>query len=104
MKQKRYWLRGGVIGLIAICLYVLFIVLSGSFAAGLMVYLPTLSLLNTLGLCSQSGSMLSSGSGICTPDLRIVPVILIEFVIIGIILGWIYGKMKNRREIDTMTN
>jgi hypothetical protein len=70
MKQKRYWFRGGVIALILALIY-------WSYGA--------INLNSTLGFFPFSKVM---------AEWTII--FIVSITVIGIISGWIYGKVKNR--------
>jgi hypothetical protein len=59
-----------------------------------IVALPILLLL-VYGLGYQSSSS--------NEDILIVVIGTIMYIVIGIIIGWVYGKIKNRRQEGTIT-
>lgn len=81
MKQKRYWLRGGIIGLVIVIVNSIFV---GPF--GLIGYflIPTRSLLSYFVIIGNPSS----------PTLLIA--YLITGFIYGAIIGLIYGKIKRK--------
>lgn len=71
MKTKRYWLRGLVVGVI---LYMLLII-------GFTFWPGVTSDIGTKGTA------------------QVTAVILIPLPILGLIIGWIYGKIQSRKQI-----
>ena len=69
-KKRRYWLRGGAIGLIVSIIFTYLIKIP-------FLYLRCGESCNTLGYMMLINSIISS--------------------IIGALLGWIYGKIKERK-------
>ena len=97
-KKKRYWLRGLLIGLVIGIVYLILTlfrysdigvgwILSGMsitlFAKIMFVpYIIPILIMDTFKL---SGLIIYLG------------LFLIEFIIIGTLIGWAYGKIKNRK-------
>lgn len=78
MKQKRYWLRGGVVGLIIgilIVLYIQFTAQPSGYVAELPFKYMWLPLLITFGGPTVGGFA------------------------VGSLCGWIYGKIKNKSRV-----
>jgi len=102
MKTKKYWLRGLLIGLLIGAIY--FIVILGSVAyvggisfAFLQILSPVLLILQKFdfGMYILFGK---SCNGIeCVFTLITTP---ISFMIEGLAIGWLYGKIKNRHKIS----
>jgi hypothetical protein len=91
MKQKRYWLWGGFIGLSIMVL-----------GFSLTMFIPSLySLFQVGGILSGpifmilNCSPINYGDNICEL-LADVSSYVILYPVMGIILGWIYGKIKYR--------
>lgn len=85
MKQKRYWLRGGVIG------GVIGLLISIRLAFGLANF-----------TCQFSGGCVNDFPRLLTflhPSSFVTAFILIlpPCIIVGMIMAWIYGKIKNRQ-------
>jgi len=91
MNQKRYWLRGGIIGVTGISLISL-----GLAMLGLVVLVDNTFWTFAEYLGSPIISSLCSGWCIGTGIIVGSPIFIVETFIIGAILGWIYGKIKNR--------
>lgn len=108
MEEKKYWLRGGVIGIILNFFYSLTTLLcfknyfgffpgvDDPFGFSLVLWLffhphdvPILYLLPKLGFNLES-SLLSFTQGF------LISMTLTGFIL-GIIGGWLYGKIKNRK-------
>ena len=77
--KKRYWLRGGISGLIAVIVVILFIQITAR----------------------------PSGYEVDFQGIYLVRLILIGFgvplvggFIVGSAIGWIYGKIKNRNKVS----
>ncbi len=92
MKQKGYWLRGGIIGLVVgltsyIYPYTLY------FVSGPIVNFWC----NNYVFPKIMGD--NKGCNISTP----LTFVLILLVILGVLLGWIYGKMKSRKAQENMS-
>ena len=92
MKQKRYWLRGGIIS--TILLFLPLIYLQNNFdweilkeSVSFQVYI----LLNKLPLLFSPSNQVSK-----------IIIALILYFILGAIIGWIYGKFKNRKKDNTV--
>ncbi len=77
--QKRYWLRGGIIGTITTLLIVLYV---GYFPSYTCMKVP-------LGEPTN-----------CSRVLDVTPGFILELLTVGIIIcggtGWLYGKIKDR--------
>jgi len=78
--QKRYWLRGGVTGLVLFCLVFVF-----------------MSLKNTGKISVSDAFSCSSGHGPCLVIINYGLVFF--FILVGSFLGWLYGKIKNRNKM-----
>ena len=91
MKQKRYWLRGGIIGLI------IGVVVDLWFASSMRCISSYLNADGTMG------SMCPGKLDLFLTSLKVDTIyyILTLFVIIlvGLLLGWLYGKIKNRNKL-----
>jgi len=75
MKQKRYWLRGGVMGLII------------SVIALIIIEVAT----KCVGICPRFSAFL--------PEIIFIyGVFIIGGILLGILIGWLYGKIKNRNK------
>jgi hypothetical protein len=75
MKPKRYWLRGGMAGLL--------------FGFALIVFAPIITPLFPHGEIPLDVMVFA--------PFNYVPfAFLIEFMLIGIVLGWLYGKIKSK--------
>lgn len=71
--KKRYWVMGGVIW----------------FVVGIVYWVAQYT---------PCDFILPNGFNGCNPLFRVDTYIsLVEFVIVGIFLGWLYGKIKNRK-------
>ncbi len=79
MEQKRYWLRGGVCG----------IFLALAFSTYLYYEIPCTDTVNCKSLNDFIG-------------LDVFLLIYLPGIILGMIIGWIYGKMKTRKQIGTI--
>ena len=87
--QKRYWLRGGIAGLIFVILASFLMLANRDLAESLILSTPIMwvNSLISYGLYFIFGSKMSFlASYIVWP----------EYFIIGAIIGWLYGKIKNR--------
>lgn len=96
MKQKRYWLRGGI-SLLLVYIILVFLISRGSFYVSgdntiiLSIITPVVTWFTSL-----------HGS---SPVLQLTLVYLqglVGYFAIGALLGWIYGKIKNRNHHDVI--
>ena len=96
--KKRYWLRGGI-GLLL--LYGLLTAILYPFGTG--EWFPYWLIPSIIGGIPLSALFhwLSSGiySGIYSEGLTGFTLPIITYFILGAILGWLYGKIKNRNKI-----
>ncbi|MDO8571914.1 MAG: hypothetical protein Q7R79_04515 [bacterium] len=104
-KNWPYWVKGGIIGLATLVV----IVVAFLFQAGelslfayiftIMSYIP--ERLITLTHCKIQGSDVLE----CLPTNALIGVsfYLIEFFACGVILGWLYGKVKESRQNKVTT-
>ena len=92
--KKRYWLRGGI-GLLL--LYGLLTAILYPFGTGQGEWLPYWSIPSVIGgiplfaLFHRFGYFIDSIGSIIAP--------IITYFILGAILGWLYGKIKNRNKV-----
>ncbi|MBS3079948.1 hypothetical protein J4221_00590 [Candidatus Pacearchaeota archaeon] len=110
-KKLPYWLMGGVIGLIvSICIFLLFFTFISpvydyifnnyfNYAADFERILSLITLSFYLGFLIDEGSMISI-IPIISHYVVLWYVILVTFsyFVIGSIIGWIYGKIKQRKK------
>jgi len=109
--KKRYWLRGGVIGLVAgvLLIGVLFGivttfpsngVLQSLFLVSMIVFVPFIIIfaLITLPFRPESASTQSSIAAAYLFTTILPLSIIIGSIIYGILIGYFYGKIKNRNK------
>ena len=114
-KEKRYWLRGGlmlaVIGFIIAVIFRLMTIFGVNLDSPFNVYLIVLaatgpgfpliillfSLLGCNSFMNEEGSPQYCSNDI-VQSIIILSSVVIAYFILGAIIGWIYGKMKNRGE------
>jgi len=98
MKQKRYWLRGGVTGLgIFIVFSILSLLIDKIFGPGdygitlneILVYFPF-------------GYIYESLTNKIFPMLLIFVINLLIFSAVGVLIGWLYGKIKDRNKVGNV--
>jgi len=99
--KKNYSLRFGLI--FGITSLIVGIILMNSGQGGSFILIVThaivalpITLLFVYGLGFQSSSS--------NEDILMVVIGTIMYVVIGIIIGWIYGKVKSRKQVGTTTN
>ena len=86
--KKRYWLRGGMVGLVLGVILDLWLLTQGA----------------CVGLNADGTSICPTKlSDIFLIDLKMTPVyfhfiVVITLFLVGIIIGWLYGKIKNRNK------
>lgn len=73
-KNWSYWLKGGIIGIILIIVLIL-----------VMVFTPL----------DLKPSLIATNSD-AYQTIAVVPLLLIEWFVYGALIGWIYGKIKQR--------
>jgi hypothetical protein len=93
MKQKRYWLRGGLFGLVIGILYSFVLAYSFSlndFFNQITYILFKVDFLNYLffGSCRGLSCLLTIFTG------------PLSFMVEGVVIGFLYGKIKNRNKIS----
>lgn len=94
-KDWSYWLKGGIIGLIISTIVIVIALLQLINYA--IIKWPLLILINLFANQYVAISQCSGDS--CIGFLFFVPLLVfIEFFVIGAIIGWIYGKIKQRKE------
>ena len=89
--KKRYWLRGGII--LALVIVIL------DFAGGYLFWVHSVPSLKFIVWASLISIMPSSfinqlTHGLMTPVM--LPVNIVFYFVLGSIIGWIYGKIKNK--------
>ncbi len=84
MNHKRYWLRGGIIGIILAILYFPFQAMLG------LGCMKSFNLKEPSFICDSFTALYSSNF------LRFLFSPL-GLIILGLIIGWIYGRSKNRK-------
>jgi hypothetical protein len=91
-KNQPYWLKGGIIGLIIlILLYIISILL-------IYINLTEYSPLSFLAQILLFPLVLCNGEE-CRALIFAVPfIIFFEFIVIGALIGWLYGRIKLKRE------
>jgi hypothetical protein len=101
MNNKKYWLRGGLIFVIISILLmstILFEIFDTPFGNFNLMKDTSNNLLFTLPF-SQCGLITQcSGEGCMICIFAIPVIILVDFFIIGTFIGWVYGKIKNRKK------
>ena len=96
MKQKRYWLRFGFgfLGFVFILFWILFFFGPKDDVWGIS---------NAFILSNVPGGLVYGLFNVHLPDTKEIPIIIslsiIIYFIIGAIIGWIYGKIKNRNKV-----
>jgi len=92
MKQKRYWLRGGIIlGSIVCFLSIVSIIpYSPFFIINIILSMPHWWIVKLTGYCTGGESCI--GTWLIIFSFLYV----IEGFVLGSLLGWLYGKIKNR--------
>ena len=112
MEYKRYWLRGGIIGLAVAVVTILVLISSSSLSANdvdirlkpgvidSLDYYPPSGVLVEIAKVSQVILRILSWPFIFLPGLPVVfgiTFLIIHAFLIGALLGWLYGKIKNRK-------
>ena len=102
MKQKRYWLRGGSLAA-TICIvlqipYQSCVVDGGGWDCLIwgLPLLPIIKIYSVFLVIIGYANPNIIGGGVQFSNIEIGIVNLIGYFIIGVILGWFYGKIKNR--------
>ena len=103
MKQKRYWLWGGVIGIIVIFLTIFIFIVSLFFSKDVSSkdFFYAIWLLFTGPGVMILGIETPSGGIINIPDFLRLDVALVSIIfnfLPGAFFGWFYGKIKNRNK------
>ena len=106
MKQKRYWLRGGIITLIIVStlmslLYVIFPSKPGDFISAVEA-LVLLGMWPVTSIISSNVYSFFHSSELGSNLMTIISAI--DYFLLGCALGWIYGKIKNRKQSGMMMN
>ncbi len=88
MKQKRYWLRGGIAIAILSLIIGLFYISDGSRSDIVTaIYSPAII------VAYMNGGLFSSNQ----PSIfQLLIFIILNGFIYGLVLGWLYGKIKNK--------
>lgn len=97
--KKKYWLVGGIIGLVLYVLLTIILIPFGSSSCGggfFCVYYWFYPTLITLPVTYPFAGLVSkfNQSGI----FILIGAVLVYFIV-GAIIGWSYGKIKNRSKI-----
>lgn len=89
-EQKKYWLRGGIVGLVVSLMLILFSFRSSSteeIALGLALTQPITILLYVLGLRNLMNN---------------IPILILgglaTYFLIGALIAWIVGKIKEKKK------
>ncbi|OHA24032.1 MAG: hypothetical protein A3B11_01575 [Candidatus Taylorbacteria bacterium RIFCSPLOWO2_01_FULL_44_26] len=95
MKQKRYWLRGGVIFLSIYALLQIISMLTelNNGSVAIIFYIINSPTWSVLSLFVNQNTYTALHS-----FFVIIPFSAVLYFIVGSILGWIYGKIKNRNK------
>jgi len=95
--KKRYWLKGGFIGfsimVLGYCVVMFVPPLYYFFHIGGLLSDPIFMMLN----CSP----INYGNNTCEL-LADVSSYIILYPVMGAIIGWLYGKVKNRNKVETV--
>ena|SRR3989338_3707199 len=96
MKTKRYWLWIGLVcAIISVPIYLLSEGADGRLADFISYfYLPTIAF-----VLSGPGMIIGG-----RPIVGQIIVVLLNGFLNGAIIGWIYGKIKSRKQLGTTTN
>lgn len=94
MNIKKYWLRGGIIG-IAIGVFFSIYQSTRNWCVG-----SYLNLDGTMGSVCPPVNILDNMIMLAIPELLTILVLFI----VGSIAGWIYGKIKTRRQVGLTSN
>ena len=88
--NKRYWLRGGLIGILGISIVSIILTFFGIVLGSNPFWIIAEDIASPLYTCN----------GICIGEglMFTIPVFIIETFIVGVILGWIYQKIKNSKK------
>ena len=89
-KNLPYWLKGGIIG-ITIVVIAYFTKISAIFYIAIIPIIPLIYLLHFLGIEVCRGEFCSN-SHIFT----VIFFVVLGSFIIGLVIGWIYGKLKSK--------
>lgn len=100
MQTKRYWLRGGIIGFFFIPAIFLLSFLGGSFERLFPLFVSPLTfltrdLVENFCIRGASDSSAAFGCGIFVAFL----VYGLTYAFVGVVLGFLYGKIKNRKQV-----
>ena len=107
MKTKRYWLRGGVIsvilvGLITLILFILFPSQPNDMVPAASVpVLIGMAPVNLISYYLHINTNFFWSSRLGSNIMTIISAI--DYFLVGSILGWIYGKIKSRRQFGKIT-
>jgi hypothetical protein len=86
MNQKRYWLRGLLVGML-----LMFLILVG------MIFSPVHCWYGAPCIPLKGISLIKFNTSELLRDLSNVIIILLSPLILATIIGWLYGKIKNRK-------
>ncbi len=105
MPTKRYWLRGGVVGVLVVLVFLLvdymlfltpFVFSSTDFGGfSFLLFLATAFTNPLFWLQEATGFPFSNYPG----NLTMIFLDLLWFCVLGSFLGWLYGKIKNRNKM-----
>ena len=102
--NKRYWLRGGIISIIIFTpLYILSLYSGGHPGATILFFLPIAIAYGVLfkddifHFVDDIAKLL--GGSLLDYNLAGYLFLLPFYLVIGIFLGWLYGKIKNRNRV-----
>lgn len=94
MNKKRYWLKFGIIFLISdiiLSFALIFMILSGLYALSPLIIYPSLAINPYIVLGTFHINFLSSHFPLTPNGIYFWP---IAWLIIGVLVGWIYGRIK----------
>lgn len=101
--NKKYWLRGGVVGFICLVVYLIYAMstLSSPFSLGTAIWVQTvLNFLETLFSVNLiDGRNMLGYTQTKLGFYVILFLITCVYVIGGCLIGWIYGKIRNRNRV-----
>ncbi len=97
MRQKRYWLIGAGIFLGYAIIMHMAIIISGGQLSSNFYYGPVYPLLKIFKIVVTP--LVSTVSNIWLIGIIVYIDVAIAYIVEGAVLGWLYGKIKNRNKV-----
>lgn len=107
MTPKRYWLRGGLLGLFFPVVAILIAtIISGLLKPFYNTHLSSYEIFSffysfpLLALYEITGIDLFSGGEVLIPSIMGFGIVALCYFLVGIIIGWIYREIKRRKNLS----